>query len=137
MDFDFEVIETNDWWLSEDADIRDDVVQAYGAKDVSPLSEPTAEEGLKFMNEGLQFMNEGLQFMNEGLQFMNEGLQFMNEGLQFMNEGLQFAITEEGESGAQNLEIQRLMQMMTQNDTLEYDVREKTSDTENAIIGKI
>jgi|OM-RGC.v1.030236313 hypothetical protein len=36
-----------------------------------------------------------------------------------------------------NHEIQRLMQIMNQNDTLEANVRKKTDDTANAIIGKI
>ncbi len=36
-----------------------------------------------------------------------------------------------------NHEIQRLMQMMNANDTLEANVRKKTDDTANAIIGKI
>jgi hypothetical protein len=43
----------------------------------------------------------------------------------------------ESEDKLGNFEIQRLMQIMNQNDTLEANVREKTNDTANAIIGKI
>jgi hypothetical protein len=43
----------------------------------------------------------------------------------------------ENEDRLGNHEIQRLMQIMNQNDTLEDNVREKMNDTENAIIGKI
>lgn len=43
----------------------------------------------------------------------------------------------ESEDRLGNHEIQRLMQMMNQNDTLEANVRKKMDDTANAIIGKI
>lgn len=41
------------------------------------------------------------------------------------------------EAPLRNHEIQRMMQMINQNETHESDVRQKTNDTENPIIGKI
>jgi hypothetical protein len=52
-------------------------------------------------------------------------------------DNFEFFDPQDAEDRLGNHEIQRLMQIMNQNDTLEKNVRKKTDDTANAIIGKI
>ena len=104
MDFEFEVVEANDWWFSNNVEFRDDYVKEYDTYDLSPLPAPAEPE---------LFEETGLWPFDYEAEKI------------------------EDPDRLGNFEIQRLMQIMNQNDTLEANVRKKTNDSANAIIGKI
>ena len=94
--------------LSNEIDFRDDYVREYDTYDLSPLPAPSELE----------------LFEATGLWPFD-----------YVADAVEREVEDPDRLG--NHEIQRLMQIMNQNDTLEDNVRKKTNDTANAVIGKI